>query len=102
MLINYIAYDRTGKKISGTLEAVSERTAEEILWQSDLIVTRVRKVRKLPALHTILPTVFGVKQQNTIALMRQLATLLDSGLPLLLALQAMSHERAHPLISEAL
>ena len=33
---------------------------------------------------------------------RQLATLLDSGLPLLLALQALSHESVHPMIKESM
>ena len=76
MLIEYIAYDRRGKRLTGTLEAGSEKVAEDILWQSDLVVTRVRKARKGLQLHTLLPSLFGVKQRETIALIRQLATLL--------------------------
>ena len=102
MLIEYTAYDRSGKRISGTMEAGSERVAEDILWESDLIVTRVRKARRLPPLYTILPTLFGVKQRDTIALIRQLAILLDSGLPLLLSLHAIGHEKVHPMIREAI
>ena len=98
----YTAYDREGRKVSGTLEADSEQVAEDILWQSDLIVDQVRRVRKRPALHTIAPSLFGVKERDTIALIRQLATLLDSGLAMLLALEALSHEKAHPMIREAL
>ena len=105
MLIQYTAYDRTGRKIVDTMEADSEQTAQEILWESELIVTQVRRVRagrKLPALHTIFPTVFGAKQADVVTLMRQLATLLDSGLPVLLSLQAMRHEAVHPMIRDAL
>ena len=102
MLIEYKAYDRTGKPVNGKMEADSERVAEEILWQSDLIVTRVRRVRKPPALHTLAPTLFGVKQREVVAMMRQLATRLDSGLPLILSLEALSHEKVHPMLNEAL
>ncbi len=102
MLIEYRAYDRTGNRISGTLEADSEQLAENMLWQSDLIVTHVRRVRRLPALYTLFPSLLGAKEREVISLVRQLATLLDSGLPLLLSLQALSHERMHPLIRDAL
>ena len=102
MLVEYTAYDRTGKRVSGTLEAGSEKIAEDILWEADLIVARVRKVRKLPSLYTMLPSVFGVKQRDAVGLIRQLSTLLDSGLPLLIALQAISHEKVHPMIKDAI
>ena len=102
MLIEYKDYDRNGNKVSGTLEAASEEVAEDILWRSDLIVTKVHKVRKLPGLHTLFPSIFGIKEQSTISMVRQLSTLLDSGLPLLLALQAIGHEKSHPLMKETL
>ena len=102
MLIQYTAFDRNGNRVSGTLEADSEQRAEEVLWDSDLIVTRVHKVRKPLALYSLFPTIFGVKQRDTIVLLRQLATLLDSGLSLLLAIEALGSERSHPMLRDAL
>ena len=102
MLIEYTAYDRNGQRVSGTMEAGSEKAAEDILWQADLIVARVRKVRNFPKLHALFPSLFGVKEREVIAMTRQLATLLDSGLPLLLALQALSHASVHPMIKESM
>ena len=102
MLISYKAYDRSGNRLSGTLEAESAQIAEDLLWQSDLIVEQVHRVRKRPTLYTLFPTIFGVKERQTIALVRQMATLLDSGLALILAIQTMGSERAHPAIRDAL
>ena len=102
MLIEYTAYDREGRRVSGKVEAESEQVAEDMLWQAELIVSRVRKVRRMPGLHEILPSMFGVKERQVISLARQLATLLDSGLPLLLSLQALGHDKNHPMITGAL
>ena len=87
--------------MSGTMEADSEQIAENLLWQADLIVSRVRKVRKAPGLHNILPSVFGVKERDVLALVRQLATLLESGLNLVLSLETLGHGKVHPQIRES-
>ena len=102
MQIEYTAHDKQDRRVTGRLEADSEQIAEDLLWENDLIVDRLRRIRQRPSLHAMFPTLFGVKQRETIALVRQLAVLLDSGLPLLLSLQALSPEGAHPMIKAAL
>jgi type IV pilus assembly protein PilC len=102
MLIKYKALDRSGRVREGVLEAESEKAAEELLWASDLIVTRVRRVRRLPPVHKLLPTVFGVREGQLIPFTRQLATLLEAGIPVLKALEVLRNQTVHPALKSAL
>ena len=100
--IQYSAFDRTGKPVKGVLEATSVQAAEEALWSSGLIVASVRRIRKRPSLYTLFPTFFAPGPKAAISFARQLATLLESGFPILESLQVLGSEQAHPALRDAI
>lgn len=90
MEFKYIASTAEGGLINGVVEADSETSAEEILWRSKLTIVDLKKSVKIPALHEILPSVFGVKRHDVIVFSRNLSSLLDAGIPILRALNIQS------------
>lgn len=90
MEFKYTASTAEGSLVNGVVEAESETTAEEILWKSGLTIIDLKKGLKLPPLHEILPSLFGVKRSDVIQFSRNLASLLDAGIPILRALTIQS------------
>ena len=90
MEFRYTASTGDGGPISGVLVAESEANAEQILWDSGLTIIQLRKALKMPALHDVLPTLFGVKRRDVIQFSRNMASLLEAGIPILRALTIQS------------
>lgn len=86
MWFQYKAYSRTGDVTTGVLEADSEQSAEEMLWQSDLTVISLGKKRAPPSLEEAAPTFFRVSRNDVIYFGRDMATLLSSGIAIIPAL----------------
>ena len=86
MQYKYTASTADGSKVTGMLEAESEISAQEMLWDSGLTVINLRKTLKLPSAYQLLPSLFGVKRRDVIQFARNVASLLDAGIPLLRAL----------------
>lgn len=96
MVINYIAYNPEGERLSGSVEANSTQAAEAILIRSNLTVVSLKKEFRFPKLsldlQKQLPTIFRPKAQELVGFSRELANLLDSGISLLPAIRLI-HER---------
>jgi len=90
MEFKYIASASDGSPVSGVVEADSETAAEDILWKSGLTIINLNKRRKLPPLYEMLPSLFGVKKRDVIVFSRNLASLLDAGVPIFRALNIQS------------
>jgi type IV pilus assembly protein PilC len=90
MEYKYVASTAEGGRINGVVEADSETTAEQILWNSGFIIIDLNRRLKLPPLHEMLPSVFGVKKHDVIVFSRNLASLLDAGIPIFRALTIQS------------
>jgi type IV pilus assembly protein PilC len=90
MEYKYVASTAEGGLINGVVEADSETSAEQILWRSGLTIIDLKKSLKLPPLHEMLPSLFGVKKHDVIVFSRNLASLLDAGIPILRALTIQS------------
>jgi len=86
MDFKYTASTAEGGLINGVVEAESETTAEEILWKSGLTIIDLKKSIKIPSLYQMLPSLFGVKKHDVILFSRNLASLLEAGIPILRAL----------------
>jgi len=86
MEFKYTASTAEGSLIDGVVEAESETTAEEILWKSGLTIIDLKKSIKIPSLYQMLPSLFGVKRHDVIQFSRNLASLLEAGIPILRAL----------------
>jgi type IV pilus assembly protein PilC len=93
MLYRYVGYKPSGEVVKGTLEADSERKAEEALWKSELTIITLKKTRALPSMKEMLPSIFAVKRTEIINFTRDLHTLLSAGIGIYPSL-TMLHERA--------
>ncbi len=102
MPYRYIAYTRTGERVQGTINVASEARAEEALWQSDYIIVSLKPVRPRPGLAELMPTFFGVKPRDLIVFSRQLATLIESGITILSALQMLEEQTSNRALKRAL
>jgi len=102
MPYRYVAYTKTGERVQGTINAASEARAEEALWQSDYIIVSLKPVRTRPGLEELMPTFFGVKPRDLIVFSRQLATLIESGITILSALQMLKEQTSNKALKKAL
>ena len=79
--------------VQGTIDATSERMAEEALYRAGYhLVLKLREIGPGLTLSQVLPSFFGVKTQDVIDFSRQLATLIESGIPILTALQLLEEQ----------
>jgi len=102
MPYRYVAYTKIGERVQGTINAASEAMAEEALWRSDYIVVSLRPARPRASLAELMPTFFGVKPRDLIVFSRQLATLIESGITILSALQMLEEQVGNKALKKAL
>lgn len=86
MEFKYTAATADGGAVSGVLFADNEYGAEQTLWDSGLTIINLKKRIKMPELHQMLPSLFGVKRRDVIQFSRNMASLLEAGIPILRAL----------------
>jgi type IV pilus assembly protein PilC len=87
-MYQFTAYTTDKKIVQGSIDATSENMAEEALYQAWYQrVLSLREIRPRLSLETLMPTLFGVKTQDVIDFSHQLATLIESGVPILTALE---------------
>jgi len=84
----YTAYTIDKRIVQGTIDATSESMAEEALYRTGYHrVLSLKEVRPGLSLEKLMPTFFGIRAQDVIDFSRQLATLIESGIAILTALQ---------------
>ena len=103
MIYKYVAYQPDGRIVRGSVEAVNEERAEQTLAQagSRVISLAPSPPRRLN-LDEVMPTFFGVKRQDVIIFSRQLATLLEAGVPLLNRLTLLTEQAGEYPLSRVL
>mgnify|MGYP000915416430 CR=1 FL=1 len=110
----YIALDQNGQEVTGELDAANEAEAVNLLRQSQLYPTQVaqegrgdaavKKAAKTTAAKSKGKTAVKaganakVKPKTLMIFTRQLATLIDSGLPLLRGLTVLSRQEPNPVM----
>ncbi len=93
MTYQYRAYTLDKRIVQGTIDAPSERMAEEALYQAGYHrVLRLREIQPRLNLKRLLPNMSRVRSRDVIDFSRQLATLLESGIPILTALQLLEKQ----------
>ncbi len=85
----YIAYTPRGERVQGRVDAPSEQKAEETLWKLSYTVVSLKEV---PARGAAVLGSGRVKTRDLIVFSRQLATLIESGIPILRALQLLQEQ----------
>ncbi len=102
MAIKYEAYTRLGQKVKGVLSTDSEDDAYTMLQREELIPYRLRTVRPRPTLVQLMPGLFRPNPQDIIDFTRQLAALLNTGIPIRRALTTQRDQTRSPGLKEAL
>jgi type IV pilus assembly protein PilC len=102
MSFRYVAIAPSGEQISGALDVASEALAERALWDANYRVVSIRPERKLPGLEQVLPSLFAVKKRALITFSRQLATLLESGVPVMRSLELLQDQAASKQLAAAI
>ena len=88
MIYKFDASKADKQVLSGTIEALSEKMAEEALYRAGYKYVLDLKPKKAPqSLSKLIPSFFGVKTVDIIDFSRQLAAFLDSGSSLRLGLE---------------
>ena len=100
----YVARDRAGKKVQGTLSGLDERAVRDQLRRKDLFVTTLASQKQGsggPA-----PGLFGrkkkVKLNDMVVMSRQLATLVRAGLPLVESLGTLATQTQNATLKQVL
>jgi type IV pilus assembly protein PilC len=115
---HYIALDQNGQEVAGELDASNEAEAINLLRQSQLYPTQVaqegkgdaavkKRAAKSPAAKSKGKAVKAganakVKPKTLMVFTRQLATLIDSGLPLLRGLTVLSRQEPNPVMKSTI
>lgn len=92
MPYRYIAFDGEGIEKRGILHVEEEEAAERILLQRELTVAKLNYTSPGLDLAKWFPTFFGPKRRDVIIFSNQLANLIESGVPVLSAMELMSGE----------
>lgn len=102
MPYQYLAYTEEGDTIRGTTDAPSSPDVEEMLWRSNYYIVNVKEVRPPTDWREFFPSFFGVKTRDVIVFTRQLATLVNSGVPLLPSFVLLREQVSSPTFRKAL
>jgi type IV pilus assembly protein PilC len=97
MAYKYTASTMDKRIVQGTIEVTSESLAEGALYRAGY--QHILSLKEAPAglsLDRLMPTLFGVKTQDVIDFSNQLATLIESGITLLTALQLLEGQTSKP------
>lgn len=102
MSYRYIAYNAEGNEQRGVLHVQEEETAERILTQRGLTVAKLRHVSPGFDVAKWFPTFFGPKRRDVIIFSNQLANLVESGVPILPAMELMAEEISNAALQKVL
>jgi type IV pilus assembly protein PilC len=97
----YVAFTASGEQVRGLIEAPTEEVAERALWDWGYKIVSLRRSWTAPQLDKLLPTLFGIKPQEIITLCQQMATLVESGIAVLPALELLG-KQARPRLQRVL
>jgi general secretion pathway protein F len=103
----YSALNRTGKNIKGIIDADNPQAARQKLRSSEIFPIELKETfaqpKDLPSGHISFSSFFHrVPQAEISSMTRQLATLLNAGIPLVSSLEAMIAQATNPLLKKIL
>ena len=97
MPYKYKAYTIDKKVVQGRLDVATESLAEGALYRAGY--QRIISLEEVPPpanIETLIPTLFGVKSQEVVDFSGQLATLIESGVSIITALNLLQGQAARP------
>ena len=97
----YVAKEQDGKTVTGTLESADRANVIETLRKKDLIIVSVSEGRA-SAFKMALLSKKRIKLDDLVVFSRQLATMVDAGIPLVGALDILSEQMENNTFQEVL
>lgn len=91
-VFKYVAKDKDGKTVSGSLEATNSRALVESLRQRELIIIHIDEEKEKSAKAAAGGGGGNIKMDDLVIFSRQLATMVDAGIPLVGALDALQDQ----------
>lgn len=100
----YTAIDKAGKQTSGKIDATNEEQARVKLTNKGLMISQMTELASAPAGGKGLSLNFGkiIDHEGLTVFTRQLATLLQAGLPLLKALHILRNQEQNPRFKQVI
>lgn len=89
---NYIATNKENKKMQGVIEAVNQVQAQSILRSKGLFIISLEKIEVGSSLTKLFKRFQKVKNDDVVHFTRQLATMINAGLPLTTALSILRYQ----------
>ena len=101
MIYEYTAYTADRKTVRGTIDGTSEVMAEDALYQAGYQrILSLAEARPKASLRQLMPSFFGVKGGDVIDFSRELATLIESGVNILNALQLLEEQTSNSALKK--
>lgn len=91
-MFRYAAKDAAGRPVNGMTEAVDQRTLVELLRKQQLIVISVKEEKRKERKSLLARFGGKIKLGELVLFSRQLATMIDSGIPLVQALEILTEQ----------
>jgi|DewCreStandDraft_4_1066084.scaffolds.fasta_scaffold58319_2 type IV pilus assembly protein PilC len=98
----YVARDKTGKQVRGTVAAQDEAAVREQLRRKELFVTSLTAGKAQQAQSSLFSARKKVTLNDMVVMSRQLATLVRAGLPLVECLYALAQQTQNPTLRAVL
>lgn len=99
MNYKYLAYKTDKQIIEGTIDALTEKMAQETLYQAGFkYVLNLQALAPHKDIYQLIPSLFGVKNADIIDFSRQLATFIESGSSLHTALGLLNDQATKPAL----
>ena len=92
-MFRYAAKERTGRPVNGVTEAVDQKALMDVLRNRELVIISIKEEKKKDKMS--LMAKFGgekIKLAELVLFSRQMATMIDSGIPLMQALEILSEQ----------
>lgn len=91
----YSAKDKAGRNVTGVLESADEKTLIDLLRRQELIVVSLRQEKKKEKVSFYIDFGGKVGLSELVLFARQLATMIDSGIPLVQSLEILTEQIEH-------
>ncbi len=98
----YAAKERTGRSLAGMLEAADEKVAANLLRKQDLIIISIKEEKKKEKSSGKTGSSHKVRLSELVLFSRQLATMIDSGIPLVQSLEMIGDQLKQSYFKEVL
>ncbi len=89
---NYVATNKENKKMQGVIEAVGQIQAQSILRSKGLFIISLKKIEVGSSLTKLFKRFQKIKNDDVVHFTRQLATMINAGLPLTTALSILRYQ----------